>query len=106
MTPNPSSTTVLVSGATGYIATHCILQLLEQGYKVRGTIRNLSREEQLRKALAEHVDADKRLEFVVADLLKDDGWEAALRGCDYVLHVASPFPAGEPKHEDELIIPA
>ncbi len=106
MSPNPSNTTVLVTGAGGFIAMHCILQLLEQGYRVRGTLRNLTRETQLRKDLAKHVDADKRLEFVYADLLKDDGWEPALRGCDYVLHVASPLPAEEPKDENDLIIPA
>lgn len=106
MPPNPSTTTVLVTGAGGFIATHCILQLLEQGYKVRGTLRNLARETQLRKTLAEHVDAEGRLEFVHTDLLKDDGWEPALRGCDYVLHVASPLPAQEPKDENDLIIPA
>jgi nucleoside-diphosphate-sugar epimerase len=96
----------MVSGAGGFIAMHCILQLLQQGYRVRGTLRNLAREGQLRKTLAEHVDADDRLEFARADLLEDDGWQAALSGCDYVLHVASPFPAAAPKHEDDLIIPA
>jgi dihydroflavonol-4-reductase len=106
MAANPSATTVLVTGAGGFIAMHCILQLLEQGYKVRGTVRSLSREAGLHKTMAEHVDAGDRLEFVTADLLKDDGWEAAVRGCEYVLHVASPFPPAEPKNEDELIIPA
>jgi dihydroflavonol-4-reductase len=101
-----TSNTVLVSGAGGFIAMHCILQLLEQGYTVRGTLRNLSREAQLRKTLAEYVDADQRLEFVKADLLKDDDWQTALRGCDYVLHVASPFPAEAPKDENDLILPA
>jgi nucleoside-diphosphate-sugar epimerase len=106
MTFNPSSITVLVTGAGGFIAMHCILQLLEQGYRVRGTLRSLSREAGLRKTFAEHVEAGDRLEFVTADLLKDDGWEAAVRGCAHVLHVASPFPPAEPKNEDELIIPA
>lgn len=106
MTSNLSSTTVLVTGAGGFIAMHCILQLLEQGYRVRGTLRNLAREAGLRKSLAKDLDAAERLEFVAADLLADESWEAAVRGCEYVLHVASPFPAAEPKNEDELIIPA
>lgn len=106
MLPNPSSTTVLVSGAGGFIATHCILQLLQQGYRVRGTLRNLTREAQLRKIFAERVDADDRLEFTRADLLEDNGWDVAVRGCEYVLHVASPFPAVAPKDENDLIIPA
>src|SRR5258706_2668668 len=109
MTSRPSSTTtttVLVTGAGGFIALHCILQLLEQGYRVRGTLRSLSREAALRGTLSETIDAGERLEFVAADLLKDEGWQAAVQGCEYVLHVASPFPAQEPEREDDLIAPA
>lgn len=101
-----SSTTVLVTGASGYVAMHCVLQLLQQGYRVRGTLRNLKREAQIRQSLAKHIDANDQLEFVQADLLKDDGWDAAVRGCRYVLHIASPLPAQEPKDENELILPA
>ena len=104
--PDNSSTTVLVSGANGFLAMHCILQLLEQGYRVRGTLRSLGREAQIRQNLAKHINANERLEFAQADLLKDDGWDAAVRGCEYVLHVASPLPAAEPKDENELIRPA
>lgn len=106
MMAKPSETTVLVSGAGGYIAMHCILQLLQQGYRVRGTLRNLSRADEVRKTLVGHIDAGGRLELVEADLFSDKGWPAAVHGCDYVLHVASPFPAQEPEHEDDLIIPA
>jgi nucleoside-diphosphate-sugar epimerase len=106
MTPERSSTTVLVTGASGFLAMHCIIQLLEQGYRVRGTLRSLAREAELRASLAKLVDAGDRLELVEADLLKDAGWEQAVRGCTYVLHVASPFPLREPKSEDELIRPA
>lgn len=101
-----SSTTVLVTGANGFIATHCILQLLQQGYCVRGTLRNLARQVEIRQMLAKHVDAQARLEFVSVDLLKDDGWDAAVRGCEFVLHVASPVPVAEPKNENDLILPA
>lgn len=104
--PDNTPTTVLVSGANGFIAMHCVLQLLEQGYRVRGTLRSLSREAQIRQNLAKYVDANDRLEFVQADLLKDTGWDAAVRGCKYVLHVASPIPPAIPKNEDDLIIPA
>ncbi len=106
MANNPSSTTVLVTGAGGYIAMHCIQQLLEKGYRVRGTLRSLSREAQVRQELAAHIDAGGRLELVAADLMDDKGWETAVRGCEYVLHVASPFPAQEPQNEDDLIVPA
>ena len=106
MTSGSASTTVLVSGAGGFIAMHCIQQLLKEGYRVRGTLRSLAREAQVRQALAGHADGAGRLEFVTADLFKDEGWQAAVQGCDYVLHVASPFPAQEPEHEDDLIIPA
>jgi nucleoside-diphosphate-sugar epimerase len=98
--------TVLVTGASGYIAQHCILQLLEQGYRVRGTLRSSKREAELRAAISKHVDVGDRLELVVADLVSDDGWAEAARGCTYVLHTASPIPPAEPKDENEVIKPA
>ena len=97
---------VLVTGASGFIAIHCIIQLLEQGYSVRGTLRSLQRESELRSTLAKFVQADDRLTFVQADLLDDAGWAEAVRGCDFVLHVASPFPMEAPKNENDLIRPA
>src|SRR5260221_7188907 len=102
----PTNQTVLVTGASGFIAIHCIIQLLEQGYQVRGTLRSMNRENELRNTLAKFVQADDRLSFVQADLLEDAGWADAVRGCDYVLHVASPFPFEEPKDENDLIRPA
>jgi len=104
--PDRSETTVLVTGASGFIGLHCVRHLLEEGYRVRGTLRTPSREARLRDALVKRVDPEDRLEFVPADLTRDEGWEKAVRGCTYVLHVASPFPAALPKHEDELILPA
>jgi nucleoside-diphosphate-sugar epimerase len=99
--------TVLVTGGSGFIAHHCILQLLDAGHQVRATVRKLSREAEVRTALKQGgVDAGDRLSFFAADLEKDGGWNEAAAGCDYVLHVASPFPPGMPKNEDELIVPA
>lgn len=106
MLAKPSDTTVLVTGASGFIAMHCVLQLLELGYRVRGTLRTSSREASLRKTFDKHATVDDRLEFVFADLTNDDGWDDAAKACLYVLHVASPFPNQPPKHEDELIVPA
>lgn len=106
MTENPADTTVLVTGASGFIASHCIIQLLEKGYRVRGTLRTPSRGDSMRKIIAEHVNPGDRLEFCKADLSSDDGWAEAVKGCTYVLHVASPLPKEPPKHEDELIVPA
>ena len=98
---------VLVTGGSGFIGSHCILQLLQAGYEVRTTVRNLNREEDVREMLqAGGMEAGNRLTFVTADLEKDAGWNVAVAGCEYVHHVASPFPASPPKHEDDLIIPA
>jgi len=98
---------VLVTGGSGFIAAHCILQLLAAGHEVRTTVRNLAREADVRAMLkAGGAEPGPRLSFVAADLMADDGWAEAARGCDYALHVASPFPAGVPKDENELIVPA
>jgi len=99
--------TVLVTGGSGFVGVHCVVQLLQAGYRVRTTLRSLKREDEVRKMVAAGgVTADERLSFAIADLGADTGWAEAVAGCDYVLHVASPFPAGVPKHEDELIVPA
>ncbi|CAK7213170.1 hypothetical protein SBRCBS47491_001711 [Sporothrix bragantina] len=109
-----ASTVVLVTGGSGFIASHLILQLLAAGYTVRATLRSLAKEAGVRKSLStaftsagadagSHLD---RLTFYAADLTKDDGWADTVRGCTYVHHVASPFPAKDPKNDDEVIVPA
>ena len=107
-----SGTTVLVTGATGYIAQHCILQLLEAGYSVRGTARSGNATAEVSRVLTPHLSdsAKQRLadgfRIVVADLGTDAGWDEAVKGCRFVLHVASPIPRTPPKNDDDLIIPA
>ncbi|OCX53729.1 epimerase [Mucilaginibacter sp. PPCGB 2223] len=98
---------VLVTGGGGFIAAHCILQLLNAGYRVRTTLRDLSRETAVRSMLHEGgVEARERLGFIQADLSNDTNWDEAVKGCAYVMHVASPTPKLDFKHEDEMIIPA
>lgn len=103
---NGKGALVLVTGATGYIAGHCVRELLEHGYRVRGTVRSLAdprKTEHLRRMAS---TLDGSLELVEADLTGDRGWREAVAGCTYVQHVASPFPAAVPKNEMELIGPA
>src|SRR5262249_31505099 len=100
--------TVLVTGGSGFIGGHTILQLLSEGHTVRATVRSLKREAEVRALLKSGgagADSGDRLSFVEADLEKDASWAQAVAGCDYVLHLASPFPPDVPKHEDELIVP-
>jgi nucleoside-diphosphate-sugar epimerase len=102
-----SGGTVLVTGGTGFLGGWCIASLLERGYDVRTTIRDLSREPAVRDAVAAAgVQADSRLTVTAADLGSDAGWPEAVNGCRYVLHVASPFPPVQPKDPNELIVPA
>jgi nucleoside-diphosphate-sugar epimerase len=109
MTTANTTAPILVTGGSGFIASHLILRLLADGYSVRTTVRSLKRESSVREVLkgaGAPADTDKRLTFVAADLSSDAGWPEAVKGCEYVHHVASPFPLELPKHEDELIIPA
>jgi dihydroflavonol-4-reductase len=98
--------TVLVTGGSGFLGGWCIVSLLEAGYSVRTTVRDLARESEVRGGVASATEPGGRLEVVPADLMKDDGWAEAVAGCEYVLHVASPLPATQPKDPDELIVPA
>ncbi|HEY2751971.1 NAD-dependent epimerase/dehydratase family protein [Phenylobacterium sp.] len=98
--------TVLVTGGSGYIGGWCVTGLLKQGYVVRTTVRDLGKEAGVRAALATQVDPGNRLSFHVADLTADEGWDAAVEGCDYVLHVASPLGVADPKDPNDLIVPA
>ena len=95
--------TVLVTGASGYIAGFAIRDLIQQGWTVRGTIRSLARGDDVRARLGA---TPGTLELFAADLMSDEGWAEASRGADYVLHIASPLPAKAPKSDDELIVPA
>lgn len=106
MSGSRAESSVLVTGASGFVGLHCILQLLERGHRVRGTVRSPERKDEVRQALARQIDANDRLELVDADLSRDAGWTEAAEGCSHVLHVASPLPREMPKHEDELIVPA
>lgn len=99
--------TVLVTGGSGFVGSHCILQLLAAGHEVRTSVRSLKRADDVRAMLKiGGAEPGDKLRFFAADLESDAGWSEAVNGCDYVLHVASPFPPGIPKHEDELIVPA
>lgn len=98
---------VLVTGGSGFLALHTIAALLARGHRVRATVRTPVRALLVRETLDRHgVDVGDRLTFAEADLLSDDGWAEAVAGCEHVLHMASPFPAVDPEHEDMVVIPA
>jgi nucleoside-diphosphate-sugar epimerase len=102
-----NATLVLVSGGSGFVGSHAILQLLKEGYRVRTTVRSLSREAEVRAMIKEgSIEAGDRLTFIEAELSSDPGWQEAVNGCGFVLHIASPFIEKEPDNADELIIPA
>ncbi len=83
---------VLLTGISGFVAKHIAIELLNSGYEVLGTVRNLNSIEQTKKTLEENNVAINNLSFVELDLLKDEGWNEAAKGCKYIIHVASPFP--------------
>lgn len=97
---------VLVTGASGFIGAHTVLEFLNNGYEVRGSIRDLARADSLKEMFARHSQHTDKLEFVAATLTEAEGWDAAVAGCDGVIHVASPVPIEQPKDPDELIVPA
>lgn len=97
---------VLVTGGSGYLATHLIARLLRDGRDVRTTVRSAARSAELRAAVRRGGADDARLEIVEADLLSDGGWPAAVDGCAEIHHTASPIPVVQPEDPDELIVPA
>jgi dihydroflavonol-4-reductase len=104
-----SAEPVLVTGASGYVAGNCMLRLLQDGYSVRGSLRSLRRAGEVRQRLSNAragIDPGDALSFVEAELSNPSGWDAAMEGVRYVLHVASPIPSSMPKDPDDLIVPA
>ena len=97
---------VLLTGISGYIGNQCAVELLKNGYFVLGSVRSLSKKEKVIEAIKKEIDPTDNLEFCVLNLLEDTGWDKAMEGCEFVLHVASPFINIEPKDESEYIKPA
>jgi len=97
---------VLVTGISGFVGQHCAAELLKKGYSVRGSVRSLSKIEEVIFGISKEIDPKGKLEFCEIDLMKDVGWDKAMEGCDFVLHIASPFVVKVPKDENELIQPA
>eukprot|EP00389_Voromonas_pontica_P013394 GDKH01020674.1.p1 GENE.GDKH01020674.1~~GDKH01020674.1.p1 ORF type:complete len:351 (+),score=69.56 GDKH01020674.1:127-1179(+) len=101
----PTTKPILVTGATGYIASHIVEQLLAKGFKVRGTVRSLSNEESY-AYLKKMPGAEKNLELVAANLNDEAGWEAAVAGCEIIMHTASPYVLDVKDPQADLVDPA
>jgi dihydroflavonol-4-reductase len=97
---------VLVTGISGFIGQHCAAELLKQGYAVKGSVRSLSKTGDVTRGIETVIDPNGNLEYCELNLMEDKGWQEAMQGCDYVLHVASPYIGKEPKDENDLIKPA
>jgi nucleoside-diphosphate-sugar epimerase len=99
--------TVLITGGSGFIGSHCILKTLAAGHDVHTTVRDLKREGEVRAMLKQGgAEPGDRLRFFAADLENDAGWREAAEGCDFVLHVASPLPLKMPEDENDIVRPA
>ncbi|MFZ4582835.1 MAG: NAD-dependent epimerase/dehydratase family protein [Paludibacter sp.] len=97
---------VLVTGISGFVGQQCAAELLKKGYAVKGSVRSLSKTDEVINGIKKEVEPKGKIEFCVLDLMKDEGWDKAMEGCDFVLHVASPFMVKVPKDENDLIKPA
>lgn len=99
--------TVLVTGGSGFIASYCIIALLQKGYRVKATLRSLNKAEAVKQMVKEGgLQSLDGLSFTEADLLNEESWQHAVDGCQYVIHVASPTPYTDAKTEDDFVIPA
>ena len=94
---------VLLTGISGWIAKHTAIELLNKGYEVLGTIRNKDLIDQTKETIKKHAPIEK-LSFIELDLLKDDGWDEAAKGCKYIFHIASPFPM-KVSRDREFLLP-
>ena len=97
---------VFVSGGSGYIALHCIARLISKGFNVKTSLRSMDRQSEIVQSVSKVVDCSDKIEFCELDLTKDKGWDDAIKGCEYVLHIASPLMLGFPKDPDDIILPA
>ncbi|XP_076347262.1 uncharacterized protein LOC143245150 isoform X2 [Tachypleus tridentatus] len=105
MASGADSPLVLVTGATGFVSTHVIKLLQGEGYKVRGTVRNLKDEDKVKSIRELCPDAQHPIELVEADLMKDEGWNEAVKDCSYVIHIASPVPSSPPINDNDILQP-
>ncbi len=96
---------VLLTGISGFVAKHVALELLNSGFEVLGTVRNKNSIDQTKKTLEENNVSTDKLSFIELDLLRDDGWNEAAKGCQYIIHVASPFPL-KVSNDRESLTPA
>ncbi|KAI3445055.1 hypothetical protein Pfo_001720 [Paulownia fortunei] len=96
---------VCVTGASGYIASWLVKLLLERGYTVKGTVRNLSDPRKVAHLMALE-GAEERLHLYEANLLEEGSFDSVVDGCEGVFHTASPVLLSVSVPQTELIDPA
>lgn len=99
---------VCVTGANGFVASHLVRSLLQAGYRVRGTVRDPKDPEKTDHLcqMAAEAGVSDRLELVRADLMEPGSFDAAVDGCEGVVHAAASVVFNHPDPQAGIVDPS